>query len=79
MRRPGVVLRAPPLSLVRAPADATVRYAGPFLEYGYVVVLEPGPETMVVLAGLAQLQARTGDGGPARRAARAARRTAARR
>jgi septal ring factor EnvC (AmiA/AmiB activator) len=61
VRRPGVVLRAPPLSLVRAPADATVRYAGPFLEYGYVVVLEPGPETMVVLAGLAQLQARTGD------------------
>ena len=41
VRRPGVVLRAPPLSLVRAPADATVRYAGPFLEYGYVVVLEP--------------------------------------
>ena len=28
-----------------------VRYAGPFLEYGYVVVLEPDPETMVVLAG----------------------------
>ena len=60
VRRPGVVLRAPPLSLVRAPADATVRYAGPFLEYGYVVVLEPAPGTMVVLAGLAQLQARAG-------------------
>jgi septal ring factor EnvC (AmiA/AmiB activator) len=60
VRRPGLVLRAPPLALVRAPADATVRYAGPFLEYGYVVVLETGPETMVVLAGLAQLQARTG-------------------
>jgi len=60
VRRPGVVLRAPPLSLVRAPADATVRYAGPFLEYGYVVVLEPAPETLVVLAGLAQLQATTG-------------------
>jgi len=60
VRRPGVVLRAPPLALVRAPADATVRYAGPFLEYGYVVVLEPGPDTMVVLAGLAQLQVRAG-------------------
>jgi murein hydrolase activator len=60
VRRPGLVLFAPPQSLVRAPADAVVRYAGPFLEYGYVVVLEPDRETMVVLAGLAQLQARTG-------------------
>jgi septal ring factor EnvC (AmiA/AmiB activator) len=38
-----------------------VRYAGPFLEYGYVVVLEPDAETMLVLAGIAQLQVRTGD------------------
>jgi septal ring factor EnvC (AmiA/AmiB activator) len=60
VRRPGIVLGAPPLSLVRSPADAVVRYAGPFLEYGYVVVLEPEAETMLVLAGLAQLQARTG-------------------
>ena len=60
VRRPGLVLFAPPQSLVRAPADAVVRYAGPFLEYGYVVVLEPDAETMVVLAGLAQLQVRTG-------------------
>jgi septal ring factor EnvC (AmiA/AmiB activator) len=59
-RRPGLVLRAPPLAPVRAPADARVRYAGPFLEYGYVLVLEPAPGTMVVLAGLAQLQVRTG-------------------
>ena len=65
VRRPGLVLRAPPLSPVRAPADATVRYAGPFLEYGYVVVLEPAPGTMVVLAGLAQLRA--GAGAPVRR------------
>jgi murein hydrolase activator len=60
VRRPGVVLRASPLALVRAPADATVRYAGPFLEYGYVLVLEPAPGTMVVLAGLARLQVPAG-------------------
>jgi septal ring factor EnvC (AmiA/AmiB activator) len=60
VRRPGLVLRAPPLSPVRAPADATVRYAGPFLEYGYVLVLEPAPGTMVVLAGLAQPQVPAG-------------------
>ncbi len=61
VRRPGIVVAAPPLSLVTAPADALVRYAGPFLEYGYVLVLAPEPETMVVLAGLARLQVRTGD------------------
>ena len=60
MRRPGLVVGAPPLSLVSAPADAIVRYAGPFLEYGYVVVLEPDSGTMVVLAGLARLQVGTG-------------------
>jgi septal ring factor EnvC (AmiA/AmiB activator) len=60
LRRPGLLVAARPLALVRAPADAVVRYAGPFLEYGYVAVLEPDPETMIVLAGMAQLRARTG-------------------
>ncbi|MFT3972874.1 MAG: peptidoglycan DD-metalloendopeptidase family protein [Amaricoccus sp.] len=60
VRHPGVVLTATPFALVSAPADAVVRYAGPFLEYGYVVVLEPDPETMIVLAGLAQLRVETG-------------------
>ena len=65
VRRPGIVLRTAPLALVRAPVDAVVRYAGPFLEYGYVVVIEPRADEMVVLAGLAQLQVRTGE--PVRR------------
>jgi septal ring factor EnvC (AmiA/AmiB activator) len=60
VRRPGIVVATAPLALVTAPADALVRYAGPFLEYGYVVVLEPEAETMLVLAGLARLQVRTG-------------------
>ncbi len=59
-RRPGVVIGTPPLAIVKAPVDAVVRYAGPFLEYGYVTVLEPDDATLVVLAGLAQLQVRTG-------------------
>lgn len=61
VRRPGVMMAAPPLSLVSAPSDAIVRYAGPFLDYGYVVVLEADDDTLVVLAGLAQLQVSTGD------------------
>jgi septal ring factor EnvC (AmiA/AmiB activator) len=60
VRRPGILMAAPALALVSAPADAAVRYAGPFLEYGYVLVLDPGGGTMVVLAGLAQLRVRTG-------------------
>ena len=71
-------MRATPFALVTAPADAIVRYAGPFLEYGYVVVLEPDPTTMIVLAGLAQLRVETGApvrrgellGAPRRKAAR---------
>jgi murein hydrolase activator len=60
VRRPGIVVGAPALAIVKAPADAVVRYAGPFLEYGYVTVLEPDGTSMIVLAGLAQLQVRTG-------------------
>jgi septal ring factor EnvC (AmiA/AmiB activator) len=60
VRRPGLIVGTAPLALVTAPADGLVRYAGPFLEYGYVVVLEPDAETMVVLAGLARLQVATG-------------------
>ena len=60
VRRPGILVGTAPRALVTAPTDALVRYAGPFLEYGYVVVLEPAPETMLVLAGLARLQVRTG-------------------
>lgn len=60
VRRPGIVVATPDLAIVKAPADAVVRYAGPFLEYGYVTVLEPAPETMIVLAGLSRLQVRTG-------------------
>ena len=65
VRRPGIVVGAPALSLVAAPAAGTVRYAGPFLDFGYVVVLEtdagePRGALVVVLAGLAQLNVVTG-------------------
>jgi murein hydrolase activator len=60
VRRPGLTLAAPPMSLVTAPAPAEVRYAGPFLDYGYVVFLEPAPETLIVIAGMQQLYVVTG-------------------
>ncbi len=60
VRRPGITLAAPPLSLVTAPAQGEVRYAGPFLDYGYVVFLEPAPGTLMVIAGMQQLYVVTG-------------------
>lgn len=61
VRRPGLVLLAAPLAVVTAPAAGPVRYAGPFLDYGYVVALEPQPGLVVVLAGLSRLEVATGD------------------
>lgn len=53
--RPGLVLATRPLALVTAPAPATVRYAGPLLDYGNVIVLEPAAGYLLVLAGLGEL------------------------
>ena len=52
--RPGLVLATRPQALVTAPAAATVRYAGPLLDYGNVIVVEPGAGYLLVLAGLGQ-------------------------
>lgn len=52
LKRPGVVLSTRPLSLITAPWAVTVRYAGPFLDYGKVMILEPEAGYLIVLAGL---------------------------
>ncbi|MGH1463858.1 MAG: murein hydrolase activator EnvC family protein [Cognatishimia sp.] len=53
LRRPGLVLATRPNALVLFPAAATVRFRGPLLDYGNVIVLEPQPGLLFVLAGLA--------------------------
>lgn len=60
LKRPGLLVTARPLSLVSAPAAATVRYAGPFLDYGNVIILEPDPDYLVILAGLDQVYVELG-------------------
>ena len=50
--RPGVLLATRPGALVTAPAAATIRYVGPLLDLGNVVILELRPDTLLVLAGL---------------------------
>lgn len=59
--RPGVILKAPEAALVSAPAPATVRYTGPFLAHGQVVILAYGADQMMILSGLGRVFVRTGD------------------
>lgn len=50
--RPGLVLATDPGALVVSPWQGTVRYRGPLLDLGTVVLLEPGEGYLLVLAGL---------------------------
>ena len=50
--RPGLVLATRPKALVTTPWAATVRFLGPLLDYGNVMILEPAPGYLMVLAGL---------------------------
>ncbi len=52
VRRPGVALATQSRALVTAPWPATIRYLGPLLDYGNVMILEPGDGYLLVLAGL---------------------------
>lgn len=58
--RPGIVLATRPRALVTTPAAATVRYRGPLLDYGNVIILEPQAGILVVLAGLDVVYGDTG-------------------
>ncbi|WP_291729090.1 peptidase M23 [Leisingera sp. F5] len=53
--RPGLLIAARPRALVTAPAAATIRYRGPLLDLGNVVILEPQADTLFVLSGLAEV------------------------
>lgn len=59
--RPGVSLAVRPLALVTAPYAATVRYSGPLMDYGTVVILEPGDGYLIVLAGMSTIYVAQGD------------------
>lgn len=59
--RPGILLATRPGALVTAPTEATLRYVGPLLDFGKVVMLEPRPGTLFVLAGLGITYGQAGD------------------
>jgi len=63
--RPGVVLATRPRALVTTPTAATIRYRGPLLDYGNVMILEPQSGLLLVLAGLDVVYGDTGQVLPA--------------
>lgn len=65
IKRPGVVIATRPRALVTAPWAATIRYRGPLLDYGNVIILEPGDGYLMILAGLDAVYGNVGDVIPA--------------
>lgn len=55
MKRPGIILGAQPRSLVTTPVAATVRFRGPLLDFGNVIILEPAADVLFIFAGLAEV------------------------
>ena len=63
--RPGWLVGTRALSLVVAPWPSTLRYRGPFLDYGNVMILEPENDVLLVLAGLEESYGDVGEVIPA--------------
>jgi murein hydrolase activator len=61
VKKPGLTLGTRALALVTSPWAATVRYVGPLLDYGNVMILEPGDGYLIVLAGMDSVYVETGD------------------
>ncbi|MAD94013.1 MAG: peptidase M23 [Rhodobacteraceae bacterium] len=61
LKRPGLVIAARSLALVSAPAAATIRYVGTFLDYGNMIILEPQPRYLLVIAGLDRVYGEIGE------------------
>jgi len=59
--RPGLVIATAADAIVTAPWTATIRYRGPLLDYGNVMILEPASGYLLVLAGLGTVYGETGD------------------
>ena len=61
VRRPGLTIATRARALVTAPWPATIRYRGPLLDYGNVMILEPGGGYLLVLAGLGTVFGEVGE------------------
>lgn len=61
VKRPGWVIATAPAALVQTPWPATIRYRGPFLDYGNVMIVEPARGYLMIFAGLSQVFGEVGD------------------
>jgi septal ring factor EnvC (AmiA/AmiB activator) len=59
--RPGYMFLTRANALVTAPWPATIRYRGPLLDYGNVMVLEPGDGYLLILGGLDRVFGEVGE------------------
>lgn len=59
--RPGLLLGTEGGALVRAPWPGSIRYRGPLLDYGNVILLEPAEDYLIVMAGLDAVYPRPGE------------------
>ncbi|WP_170394665.1 murein hydrolase activator EnvC family protein [Ruegeria arenilitoris] len=55
VKRPGVVVGTRPRAIVTSPTAATIRYRGPLLDLGNLVILEPQPGLLFVFSGLQEV------------------------
>jgi len=65
IERPGIILATRGGAIVSTPVAATIRYRGPLFDYGNVMILEPGTQTLFVFAGLETVYGNTGEVIPA--------------
>ncbi len=59
--RPGITLATRATAMVTSPWAATIRYRGPLLDYGNVMIIEPGGGYLVILGGLDQVYGEVGE------------------
>ena len=59
--RVGMTLATRAAALVTSPWPATIRYRGPLLDYGNVMILEPGDGYLLIMAGLGQVYGEVGE------------------
>lgn len=59
--RPGLTFAVRPGALLQSPWPATIRYRGPLLDYGNVMIIEPGGGYLLVVAGLDQVYGDVGE------------------
>tara|TARA_R110002074_G_scaffold10912_14_gene40864 strand:+ start:3952 stop:5082 length:1131 start_codon:yes stop_codon:yes gene_type:complete len=60
IKRPGIIVATRPRAIVTSPTAATIRYTGPLLDFGDVIILEPQADTLFVMAGLDVVYGQTG-------------------